>query len=79
MVLKSELNAINKIEAINTVAIPVVTYSFNIINWTAEDIKNSDRKKRESSLSKSECSPPEVRYRPKVFSKIIRRQRLDTN
>ena len=46
MVLKSELNAINKIEAINTIAIPVVTYSFNIINWTAEDIKNLDRKTR---------------------------------
>ena len=46
MVLISELNAINKIEAINTVAIPVVTYSFNIINWTAEDIKDLDRKTR---------------------------------
>ena len=46
MVLKSELNAISKIEAINTVAIPVVTYSFNIINWTAQDIKNLDRKTR---------------------------------
>ena len=46
MVLKSELNAINKIEAINTVATRVVTYSFNIINWTAEDIKNLDRKTR---------------------------------
>ena len=46
MVLKSELNAMNKIEAINTVAIPVVTYSFNVINWTVEDIKNLDRKRR---------------------------------
>ena len=46
MVLKSELNAINKIEAINTVAIPVVTCSFNTINWTPEDIKNLDRKTR---------------------------------
>ena len=46
MVLKSELNAINKIEAINAIAIPVVTYSLNIINWTAEDIKNLDRKTR---------------------------------
>ena len=32
MVLKSELNAINKIEAINTVATPVETYSIKIIN-----------------------------------------------
>jgi len=46
MVLKGELNAMNKIEAINTVAIPVVTYSFNIINWTLEDIRSLDRKTR---------------------------------
>ena len=32
MVLKSELNSANKLEAINTLAVPVVTYSFNIIN-----------------------------------------------
>ena len=33
LVLKSELNATNRFEAINTLAVPVVTYSFNIINW----------------------------------------------
>ena len=43
MTLNCELNAINKIEAINTVAIPVPTYCFNIINWTAQDVKNLDR------------------------------------
>jgi len=32
MVLKSELNSANKQEAINTLVVPVVTYSFNIIN-----------------------------------------------
>ena len=34
MVLKSELNSANKLEAMNTFAVPVtvVTYSFNIIN-----------------------------------------------
>ena len=46
MVLTSELNAINKIDSINAIAIPVVTYSFTIINWTAQDIKNLDRKTR---------------------------------
>ena len=46
LVLKSELNAINKIEGINTVAMPVVTYSFNIVNWTAQDIKNLDIRTR---------------------------------
>ena len=34
MVLKSELNSANKVEATNTSAVPVVTYSFEIINWT---------------------------------------------
>ena len=31
-VLKSELNAANRIHAITTLAVPVVTYSFNVIN-----------------------------------------------
>ena len=31
-VLQSELNVKNKLEAINTLANPVVTYSFNVVN-----------------------------------------------
>ena len=46
MVLKSELNATNKIDAINTLAVPVVTYSLNIINWKMEELKCLDRKTR---------------------------------
>ena len=46
MVLKSKLNAANQFEAINTLAIPVVTYSFNIINWKMSDIKKLDTKTR---------------------------------
>ena len=42
----TELNARNKIEAINTLALPIVTYSFNIINWNLEDIRRIDRKIR---------------------------------
>jgi len=44
LVTKSELNAANKIEAINILAVPVVTYSFNIINWQLKDIKKLDKK-----------------------------------
>ena len=33
IVTKSELNAINRVEAINTLAIPVVAYIFNIVDW----------------------------------------------
>ena len=46
MVLKSELNAANRFEAINTLAIPVVIYSFNIINWKMSEIKKLDTKTR---------------------------------
>ena len=46
LAIKSELNAANKIEAINTLAVPVVTYSFNIINWQMKEIKKMDTKTR---------------------------------
>ena len=46
MVLKSELNSTNKLEAINTLAVPVVTYSFNIINWTLQELAKLDTKTR---------------------------------
>jgi hypothetical protein len=45
MILKSELNARNKITAIGVLAVPVLWYSFGIINWT-EEIKQIDRKTR---------------------------------
>jgi hypothetical protein len=40
IILKSELNARNKITAIGALAVPVLRYSFGIINWRIEDIKN---------------------------------------
>ena len=43
---QSELNAKNKLEAINTLAIPVVSYSCNVVNWNLEEIKRIDRKIR---------------------------------
>ena len=46
LVLKSELNAGNKITAINTLAVPVLTYSFNVVNWTLQEIRKLDRKTR---------------------------------
>jgi hypothetical protein len=38
MILKSELNAKNKITAVGILAIPVLRYSFGIINWRLEEI-----------------------------------------
>ena len=46
MVLKSELYSANKLEAINTLAVPVVTYSYNIINWTLQELAKLDTKTR---------------------------------
>jgi hypothetical protein len=46
MILKSELHAKNKITAIGTLAVPVLRYSFGIINWRLGEIKKIDRKTR---------------------------------
>ena len=43
-VLKTEFKSENHIEAINTLAIPVVKYIFNIINWTIPEIRRLDMK-----------------------------------
>ncbi|CAK1582479.1 unnamed protein product [Parnassius mnemosyne] len=43
-ILKTQLYSRNTIKAINTFAIPVLTYSFGIINWTKTDLKNLQRK-----------------------------------
>jgi hypothetical protein len=40
MILKSELNARNKITAIGALAVPVLTYSFRINRRTEEKKKN---------------------------------------
>ena len=39
MILKTELNARNKITAIRALAVPVLRYSFGIIKWRIEEIK----------------------------------------
>ena len=46
LVLNTELNSANKIKAINTLAVPVVLYSFNIIKWKLSDILRLDTKTR---------------------------------
>ena len=46
MILKSELDARNKITAIGSLAVPVLRYSFGIIKWRLEEIKEIDRKTR---------------------------------
>ena len=43
LVLKSELNARNKIAAINTLAVPVILYSYGFIDWILDQIQDLDR------------------------------------
>ena len=45
-ILRSELNARNRIDVINSLVLPVVTYSFTIINWSLTKIKKIDSKIR---------------------------------
>ena len=44
LILKSELNAIDRIAAINSLAVPVIAYNTNVINWQMNDIKKLDTK-----------------------------------
>ena len=57
LVLKTELNSKNCIEAINTLALPVVLYSFNIINWNLTELQRLDRKTRKLLTSRNMHHP----------------------
>ena len=46
LVLGTELSAKNKIQAIGSVAAPVLRYSFGIVNWHQEELHKLDRKTR---------------------------------
>ena len=45
-ILRSELNARNIIDAINSLTLPVVKYSFTVINWSLNKIEKVDTKIR---------------------------------
>jgi len=46
LVLGTELSAKNKIQAIGTLAVPVLRYSFGIVNWHEEELQKLDLKTR---------------------------------
>jgi hypothetical protein len=46
MILKTDLDAKNKITAIGAFAVPVLRYSFGIINWRLEEIRKIGKKTR---------------------------------
>lgn len=47
-VLKSFLNAGNKVRAINTFAVPVLTFSFGVVKWSRTDLEDLERKLRKA-------------------------------
>ena len=58
--LQTGLNVESKLEIINTLAVEVVTYSFNIINWNFEGIIRMDRKIRMLLASNRMHPPPKA-------------------
>ena len=44
--LKSELNARNKIAAINIPVVPVILYSYGVIDWKLDEIQDLKRMTR---------------------------------
>jgi len=46
LVLGTELSAKNKIQAIRSLTVPVLRYSFGIVNWHQEELQKIDRKTR---------------------------------
>ena len=46
MILRTELNAKNKAIGITTLAVPVVSYSLGVIQWTKEELRKIDSKTR---------------------------------
>ena len=59
LILSTELNSKNKISAINSLAVPVMQYSFGIINWRVQEIQAIDRKSRKL-LTKYGCLHPKA-------------------
>ena len=46
LALGTELSAKNKIQTIGYLAVPVLKYSFGIVNWHQEELQKLDRKTR---------------------------------
>ena len=57
LILKTELNSKNRITAINPLAIPVIAYSFNIIDWNLSEVKRLDVKSRKMIITHSMHHP----------------------
>jgi len=78
MILKFELNARNKITAIGALAVPVLRYSFGIINWRIEEIKQIDKKTRKM-LTMYKMHQRKADIRQAICNEERRRERTGTS
>ena len=46
MILKSELNSLNIISAVNSYAVPALSYGFPVLDWTITELETVDRETR---------------------------------
>jgi len=60
LVLGTELSAKNKVRAIGSLALPVLRYSFGIINWHQEELQKLDRKTRKLPTICGEHHPKQM-------------------
>jgi hypothetical protein len=79
MILKFELNARNKITAIGALAVPVLKYSFGIINWRIEETKQIDRKTRKMLTIYKMHHPKADIDRQAICKEERRRERTGTS
>ena len=54
--LKSELIARNKIAAINTLVVPVILYSYGVIDWKLDEIQDLEQHDQEATVYESDAS-----------------------
>ena len=57
LILKTKLNCKNRITAMNMLAIPVITYSFSILDWNLSEVKRLDIKVRKMMITHSMHHP----------------------
>ena len=79
MILKSELNARNKITAIGALAVPVLRYSFGIINWRTEEIKKKIDRKTRKMLTMYKMHHPKADIDRLYVKSERRRERIGTS
>ena len=56
LLLTSEMNARNKIATINTLAVPVIHYSYGVIDWKLDEIQDLDRMTRKATVYEPDAS-----------------------